>query len=51
MLYLAYPAPHTPWLPSWEFEGMRCRDVRRFHGDGGYLDQNVAGCPGRGRDV
>jgi len=21
MLYLAYPAPHTPWLPSLEFEG------------------------------
>jgi arylsulfatase A-like enzyme len=21
MLYLAYPAPHTPWLPSPEFEG------------------------------
>lgn len=21
MLYLAYPAPHTPWLPSKEFEG------------------------------
>ncbi|MFT5128798.1 MAG: arylsulfatase A [Rhodothermales bacterium] len=21
MLYLAYPAPHTPWLPSAEFEG------------------------------
>jgi len=21
MLYLAYPAPHTPWLPSHEFEG------------------------------
>jgi len=21
MLYLAYPAPHTPWLPSSEFEG------------------------------
>jgi len=21
MLYLAYPAPHTPWLPSREFEG------------------------------
>lgn len=21
MLYLAYPAPHTPWLPSEEFEG------------------------------
>ncbi len=21
MLYLAYPAPHTPWLPSTEFEG------------------------------
>jgi arylsulfatase A-like enzyme len=21
MLYLAYPAPHTPWLPSVEFEG------------------------------
>ena len=21
MLYVAYPAPHTPWLPSQEFEG------------------------------
>ncbi len=21
MLYLAYPAPHTPWLPSEEFVG------------------------------
>ena len=21
MLYLAYPAPHTPWLPSQEFDG------------------------------
>jgi len=21
MLYLAYPAPHTPWLPAQEFEG------------------------------
>jgi arylsulfatase A len=21
MLYLAYPAPHTPWLPSMEFKG------------------------------
>lgn len=21
MLYLAYPAPHTPWLPSGEYEG------------------------------
>ena len=21
MLYLAYPAPHTPWLPSEEFKG------------------------------
>ena len=21
MMYLAYPAPHTPWLPSAEFEG------------------------------
>ena len=21
MLYLAYPAPHTPWLPSKEFAG------------------------------
>jgi len=30
MLYLAYPAPHTPWLPSEEFEG---RSSAGMYGD------------------
>jgi arylsulfatase A len=30
MLYLAYPAPHTPWLPSKEFLG---RSGARMYGD------------------
>ena len=27
MLYLAYPAPHTPWLPDKEFEGTSKADL------------------------
>lgn len=30
MLYLAYPAPHTPWLPSPEFQG---RSAAGMYGD------------------
>ncbi len=30
MLYLAYPAPHTPWLPSAEFQG---RSQAGMYGD------------------
>jgi arylsulfatase A-like enzyme len=30
LLYLAYPAPHTPWLPSKEFEG---RSKAGMYGD------------------
>ncbi|MCF7975108.1 MAG: arylsulfatase, partial [Phycisphaerae bacterium] len=30
MLYLAYPAPHTPWLPSAEFQG---RSKAGMYGD------------------
>jgi len=30
MLYLAYPAPHTPWLPSEEFQG---RSSAGMYGD------------------
>ena len=30
MLYLAYPAPHTPWLPSSEFQG---RSRANMYGD------------------
>jgi arylsulfatase A-like enzyme len=30
MLYLAYPAPHTPWLPSAEFQG---RSEAGMYGD------------------
>jgi arylsulfatase A-like enzyme len=30
MLYLAYPAPHTPWLPSPEFQG---RSKASMYGD------------------
>ena len=30
MLYLAYPAPHTPWLPSAEFDG---RSKASMYGD------------------
>lgn len=30
MLYLAYPAPHTPWLPSKEFQ---CKSGASMYGD------------------
>ena len=39
MLYLAYPAPHTPWLPSAEFAG---RSAAGMYGDfATMVDANV----------
>jgi arylsulfatase A-like enzyme len=40
MLYLAYPAPHTPWLPSPEFEG---KSSAGMYGDFlAMVDANIA---------
>jgi arylsulfatase A-like enzyme len=40
MLYLAYPAPHTPWLPSPEFQG---RSQAGMYGDFLVMVDNMIG--------